>query len=114
MVQYQKLKERTDKPEFSYVVLIDDKFGAPEDYYLFNYNEFEEAYNVLKTEAAEDSDSLSVICEIGFNNHDRTYYLKPTFKIRDGKIVYDKYQEDLLHVLWHIKAGKWLNPKEKN
>lgn len=109
---YTKLKEKTDKPSFEYVVLIDDGFGGiAQDYYLFNYDEFEQAYEVLKKEAIRDKDTLSVICEIKFNNYDRTYSLHPTFKVRDGKIVYDKYQDELLHVLWHIKAGKWLNPR---
>lgn len=109
---YTKLKEKTDKPSFEYVVLIDDGFGGiAQDYYLFNYDEFEQAYEVLKKEAIRDEDTSSVICEIKFNNYDRTYSLHPTFKVRDGKIVYDKYQDELLHVLWHIKAGKWLNPR---
>lgn len=109
---YTKLKEKTDKPNFEYVVLIDDGFGGiAQDYYLFNYDEFEQAYEILKKEAIRDKDTLSVICEIKFNNYDRTYSLHPTFKVRDGNIVYDKYQDELLHVLWHIKAGKWLNPR---
>ena len=49
---YTKLKEKTDKPSFEYVVLIDDGFGGiAQDYYLFNYDEFEQAYEVLKKEA---------------------------------------------------------------
>lgn len=109
---YTKLKEKTDKPGFEYVVLIDDGFGGvAQDYYLFNYDEFEQAYEVLKKEAIRDEDTLSVICEIKFNNYDRTYSLHPIFKVRDGKIVYDKCQDELLHVLWHIKAGEWLNPR---
>ena len=109
---YTKLKEKTDKPSFEYVVLIDDGFGGiAQDYYLFNYDEFEQAYKILKKEAIRDADTWSVICEVKFNNYDRTYSLRPTFKVRNGKIVYDKYQDELLHVLWHIKAGKWLNPR---
>ena len=108
---YTKLKETTDKPDFAYVVLIDERFHITQDYYLFNYDEFEQAYEVLKKEAARDENTLSVICEIKFNNYDRTYSLRPTFKVRNGKIIYDKYQDELLHVLWHIKAGEWLNPR---
>lgn len=110
-VQYTKIKERTDRPDFAYVVLIESRFGVLEDYYLFKADEFEEAYDVLKAEAAKDDYSHSRICEIGFNNLDRTYYLKPIFRVWDGKVVYDKYDEPLLHITWHMKAGQWLNPR---
>lgn len=111
-VQYTKLKEKTDQPNFAYVVLIEEKYGCLEDYYLFKADEFENAYDVLKAEAAKDEYSFSRICEIGFHNADRTYYLKPIFRIWHGKVIYDKYDEPLLHILWYIKAGRWLNPRE--
>lgn len=111
-VQYTKLKERTDQPNFAYVVLIERKYGSLEDYYLFKADEFENAYDVLKSEAAKDDGSLSRICEIGFNNSDRTYYLQPIFRIWHGKVIYDKYDEPLLHIMWYIKAGRWLNQRE--
>lgn len=111
-MQYTKLKEKTDRPNFAYVVLIEGKLGVSEDYYLFKADEFEEAYDVLKVEAAKDGYSYSRICEIGFNNWDRTYFLKPIFKIWGGKVTYDKYDDPLLHVTWHMNAGEWLNPRE--
>lgn len=112
LIQYTKLKERTDMPNFAYVVLIEEKYGCLEDYYLFKADEFEEAYDVLKAEAAKDGYSLSRICEIGFHNADRTYYLQPIFRIWNGKVIYYKYEEPLLHVTFHMKAGNWLNPRE--
>lgn len=111
-MQYSKLKEKTDRPKFEYVLLIDKDCSVAEDYYLFHYNEFEQAYDILKTQASKDPYNMSTLCEIGFYNHNRTYYLKPIFRIWDGKIIYDKYQDPLLHVLWHMNAGEWLNPRD--
>lgn len=109
---YEKLSSKNEKPNFEYVVLIDDNFGGvADDYLLFHYGEFEKAYDILKQEAIKDPYSMSKICEVRLNHSDRTYYLQPIFKVNNGKIIYDKYQNELLHVFWHIKAGEWLNPR---
>ena len=111
-MQYNKLSTKNDKPIFEYVVLIDSDFGVANDYYLFHYGEFEKAYDTLKKEAIKDTYSMSKICEVKLRHSDRTYYLQPIFKVYYGKVIYDKYQDALLHALWHIRAGEWLNPRE--
>ena len=108
---YDKLLGKTTHPTFSYVVLISED-GVDGDYYLFKFDEFDKAYEILRQEAAKDSWSYSKLCEIDFNNYDREYRLKPVFVVREGNIFYSKYEDTLLHITWHLKAGNWLNPRD--
>ena len=116
MEEFQRF-DYTDKkkcPPFEYVVITDSHecdLCDYVDYYLFN--DFDRAYNQLKTEIAKGKD-MATLYTIHFNTVDRTYRLAKSFFHRYGHgIVFDDRPDVELHVAFYINAGRWLNPEEK-
>jgi hypothetical protein len=100
------LDSRDSEPEFDYVVFANGEF----DYYL--YKDFDKAmHKMLELSIGSDS-KIGLLHEISFNVKYREYHLKNTFKAYHGKMIYDKYAEELLHVVFYMRQGMWMNTNE--
>ena len=105
------LIDKTTQPEFEYILLTGEYYT---EYYLYRSDEFEEAYKQLQTEISNDR-HLAVLCGLHFNTAKRDWRAQPLFKCASGKkkIIYDPYQNTMLHLKWYCDAGKWKNPRER-
>ena len=106
------LPDKTTKPEFDYIVLSGSYWT---EYYLYRADEFEDAYNQLKSEFAKGFD-LAVLCDLNFNTHSREWRAQPLFRSMQKsktEVFYDPYQKTMLHLKWYCDAGEWMNPRNK-
>ena len=80
---------------------------------VYRAEEFEEAYNQLKAEFAKGR-YLALLCDLDFHNTTREWRAHPIFRCAYGedKVVFDPYQETMLHLKWYCDAGSWQNPRE--
>ena len=104
-----KLPDKKTNPEFDYILVTGDCFN---EYYLFRAEEFEEAYEQLKIEYAKGN-RLALLCDKDFNTISREWRAKPVFRRYHNKVIYDAFQEVMLHLKWYCDAGEWKNPREE-
>ena len=105
------LETKTTRPKFDYI-LLSGRYWTK--YYLYRADEFEDAYNQLKTEFSKGFD-LAVLCELNFNNHSREWRAQPLFRSTYKKkceVYYDPYQTTMLHLKWYCDGGTWENPRD--
>ena len=110
MTKYN-LIDKTTRPEFDYILLSGNYWTK---YYLYRSDEFEDAYNQLKSEFAKGF-KLAVLCEPSFNTNSREWRAHPLFKSTHKKkteVFYDPYLQTMLHLKWYCDAGEWLNPRD--
>lgn len=103
------LIDKTQEPDFEYILLTGTSFV---DYYLYNRDELEEAFDQLRAEAAKGFRTAH-ICKKHFSTRDRTWRVKRIFKLHCGnKVVFDEDSlGDGLHIVFYVNAGQWMNPK---
>ena len=70
------LADKTTRPDFDYILLSGSYWTK---YYLYRADEFEEAYNQLKSEFAKGF-HLAVLCEPNFNTNSREWRAQPLFR----------------------------------
>ena len=105
------LADKTTKPEFDYILLSGEYYT---EYYLYRANEFEEAYDQLKTEFAKGR-HLAILCDLDFDTRSREWRAQPLFRRSrcNDKVFYDPYQKTMLHLKWYCDAGEWKNQRKK-
>ena len=103
------LTDKTREPEFEYILLTGSNYV---DYYLYNEDELEEAFDQLRAEAAKGYRTAS-LCRKHFSNYDHSWRAERLFKIDcNHKVVLnDDPQNVCLHLAFYINAGWWMNPK---
>lgn len=110
-----ELQDKSIEPGYEYILLTNNNLGGTcvyLDYYLYKYDEFEEAISQLKIEYAKGNVHAR-ICVPQFNTTDRTWRVKDKFKVdyNSERVVYLEYGDVGLHFMFYCNAGKWLNPR---
>ncbi len=100
------MKLKTERPLFEYLV----RDNMELDYYLFD--DFDDALKTAETKSIENNGTF-LIYEVYFNTATREFHGTNTFKVRCGKVQYDKHAEIELHLAFYVNAGEWLNPNQK-
>ena len=104
------LTDKKEQPEFEYILLTGETYTK---YFLYRADEFEDAYNQLRKEISNGR-HIAVLCGLNFNTKSREWRAQPLFRCSKGsnRVVYDPYQNTMLHLKWYCDAGNWENPRD--
>lgn len=99
------LKNKTEKPGFSYLVKTNTSNPG---YYLFT--DFERAMNQARVLSLTKF-PLAIVYE-PCQDRDGEWHLRMTYSYMSGKCYMEENTKMELHAKFYTEAGQWLNPEE--